>query len=488
MLINNPVITGSFTVNGTNFITNTPSTGSNTFNGNQIISGSAIVTGSLQVTGSVTTTGTITAQTLVVSTISSSIEYASGSNIFGSSLSNRQQMTGSVSITGSFTQTGANTTSSFAGLVGIGTSSPVQKLNVNGGNIRIDNSGLTEFIINNGTNEWEMYMSSGSNDLKFYRGTDKMTLTSTGNVGIGTTSPSGKLHVYGQANYNDGLYVSNPGLNGASITLSSTDTGGLPFTIISTASSNGPGAGTLSIYDGTAYRFTLKSGNVGIGTDNPSTALHVNSAADTTVTIDSGGTAYSSTISFVVDSERAKIIGSYGSGGGGNLAFNVDSTGGSDIQRMVLTNAGYLRLAGAGIQFNGDTADANSLDDYEEGSWSPTLYTGGISYTTNSATYIKIGRVVIVSAYLGVTAGGTATAVELSGLPFSVNSGNNFFPGAADLSKCSAIGAVARANNNSTRISFQVSSGSTSVDRLDVNGNQFGAGGYIIFTVTYFTS
>jgi len=107
MLINNAVLTGSFTVNGVNYITNTPSTGSNTFVGTQIISGSTLMTGSLGVTGSVsvsgsiTATGTLTAQTLVVQTVTSSIVYSSGSNRFGNQLTDVQQMTGSLKITGS---------------------------------------------------------------------------------------------------------------------------------------------------------------------------------------------------------------------------------------------------------------------------------------------------------------------------------------------------------------------------------------------------
>ena len=82
MLINNAVLTGSFIVNGVNYITNTPTTGSNTFVGTQTISGSTLMTGSLGVTGSVsvsgsiTATGTLTAQTLVVQTVTSSIVYS----------------------------------------------------------------------------------------------------------------------------------------------------------------------------------------------------------------------------------------------------------------------------------------------------------------------------------------------------------------------------------------------------------------------------
>jgi hypothetical protein len=64
-------------------------TGSNQFNGSQTI------------TGSLTVTGQITAQTLNVQQVTSSIVFSSGSNIFGSNLSNTQQFTGSVSVTGS---------------------------------------------------------------------------------------------------------------------------------------------------------------------------------------------------------------------------------------------------------------------------------------------------------------------------------------------------------------------------------------------------
>jgi len=96
-------------------------TGSLTVSGSMIYSGSVV--SSQPITASAfLTTGTITAQTLVVSTISSSVEYASGSNIFGSSQSNRQTFTGSLYITGSV--------ASFSGCVGIGTLTPAYALDV----------------------------------------------------------------------------------------------------------------------------------------------------------------------------------------------------------------------------------------------------------------------------------------------------------------------------------------------------------------------
>jgi cytoskeletal protein CcmA (bactofilin family) len=59
------------------------------------------MSGSLDISGSLTVGGTITAQTLIVQTITSSVDYVTGSTIFGSQLSNTHQFTGSVSITGS---------------------------------------------------------------------------------------------------------------------------------------------------------------------------------------------------------------------------------------------------------------------------------------------------------------------------------------------------------------------------------------------------
>ena len=71
-------------------------------------------------------------------------------------------------------------------------------------------------------------------------------------------------------------------------------------------------------------------------------------------------------------------------------------------------------------------SDANTLDDYEEGTWQPT-WTGGGSLT-GSFTYTKIGRVVYIDAQMNVA--GT-TSGDLGGLPFS---------GAYDGRDCGSVG------------------------------------------------
>jgi hypothetical protein len=59
------------------------------------------LSGSLSLSGSITATGNITAQTLVVQTITSSVDYITGSSINGSLLTNTHQFTGSVLVSGS---------------------------------------------------------------------------------------------------------------------------------------------------------------------------------------------------------------------------------------------------------------------------------------------------------------------------------------------------------------------------------------------------
>jgi hypothetical protein len=83
-------------------------------------------------------------------------------------------------------------------------------------------------------------------------------------------------------------------------------------------------------------------------------------------------------------------------------------------------------LAGGGITFNGDTAAANALDDYEEGSFTPAFDTTNSDltsgYTTQTGSYTKIGNVVncLGSITLSSVSGGTG-ALLITGLPYTVS-------------------------------------------------------------------
>lgn len=70
------------------------------------------------------------------------------------------------------------------------------------------------------------------------------------------------------------------------------------------------------------------------------------------------------------------------------------------------------------------SAGANTLDDYEEGEWTPVLKFGGnsvgMTYTTQVGLYTKIGRQVTITAKIVLSAKGSSTGVAtITGLPFS---------------------------------------------------------------------
>ncbi|MBI4920967.1 MAG: DUF2793 domain-containing protein [Devosia nanyangense] len=70
------------------------------------------------------------------------------------------------------------------------------------------------------------------------------------------------------------------------------------------------------------------------------------------------------------------------------------------------------------------SANANTLDDYEEGTWTPGMTFGGsaagIAYSAQYGNYVKIGRLVFFNLYLALTSNGSGTgAAVVTGLPFA---------------------------------------------------------------------
>jgi len=82
-------------------------------------------------------------------------------------------------------------------------------------------------------------------------------------------------------------------------------------------------------------------------------------------------------------------------------------------------NAERVRIqSGGGISFNGDTAVANALDDYEEGTWTPTV-TGGSMGTLVRGSYTKIGNKVWLYTYMNFTAPNNTTMFQIKGIPYT---------------------------------------------------------------------
>ena len=111
-------------------------------------------------------------------------------------------------------------------------------------------------------------------------------------------------------------------------------------------------------------------------------------------------------------------------GGAASTGINFGNASGTN------TCTGILSLATGQLKFpatQNASADANTLDDYEEGTFTPSLG-GTTTYTTQLGKYTKIGNVVAVSFAVTVNAIGTGSTTTMSGLPFSAaaNHGGGF--------------------------------------------------------------
>jgi hypothetical protein len=106
-----------------------------------------------------------------------------------------------------------------------------------------------------------------------------------------------------------------------------------------------------------------------------------------------------------------------------------DGTHGA-ITPTSIVNTGLTDLSGAAagqIKFpaaQNASADANTLDDYEEGTWDPGVSFGGlvvgITYDTHAGYYTKIGDIIIATGYIRLTSKGSSVGSALiTGLPIA---------------------------------------------------------------------
>lgn len=144
---------------------------------------------------------------------------------------------------------------------------------------------------------------------------------------------------------------------------------------------------------------------VGVGTASPSEPFHI---------VGASGAATDMQIQGGDDTNSVRLF----MGGSTNPTHGriVYSTA-SDFMAFSTGGDQRVRVDSDGLKFASDTAAANALDDYEEGTWTPASGIG--SAPTNSGHYTKIGRLVTVYGDCTFTGSGSVSA-SISGLPFTV--------------------------------------------------------------------
>lgn len=140
--------------------------------------------------------------------------------------------------------------------------------------------------------------------------------------------------------------------------------------------------------------------------------------------------------------------------------------------------------SGSGVSFPATQApstDVNTLDDYEEGTWTPSIG-GSATYTTQTGTYTKVGRAVTILGILTINAIGTGSLTQVSGLPFAAATATPLAIGTFS-SLATAVVFISAVASGST-ITFPTAIAATATNG---NANIFGNGASVTFFGTYQT-
>ena len=155
---------------------------------------------------------------------------------------------------------------------------------------------------------------------------------------------------------------------------------------------------------------------------------------------------------------------------------------------LTLTDGNVVVAAGHGIDFSatGNISGTSSelLDDYEEGTWTPSLSSPGYSFGTHTGTYVKVGRVCTVTGNLVVNGVGTNTSsIAINGFPFSaLNASGQFQQGAMREVNSTGRMYIIQINVNTT------SGGLNSMDGVANGSNEIFTAGAYAFSLTYITT
>lgn len=163
---------------------------------------------------------------------------------------------------------------------------------------------------------------------------------------------------------------------------------------------------------------------------------------------------------------------------------------GQDRGPIDLTRSGGLLFPPTQI----DSSNPNVLDDYEEGTWLPSLKFGGgttgITYSTRGGTYTKVGRVCTIQMFIGLSSKGSSTGTAViadAPFPTPLGGASSTAPVYWVLMTSSLANFVAIFAANSINIVlYGVTAGATSLAAL--TDADFADNSIIEFSMSYFTT
>ena len=277
----------------------------------------------------------------------------------------------------------------------------------NGANL----TGITQTTINSNTNN---YLITGTGTANTLQGEANFTYNGGNNLTLNSTAHDGGFNILAANNNQETRFR---------IQGKASDGTGHSFYLNAKRSSN-----RLDIAGGAGANLTIMGSTKNVGVDNtgPESPLQIGGGTNPMTakpTLHVAPSSGNASMSLRGGSPSIYFDGT----GGGHTRFLTDGTD-IAISTGNLDSAGSERFrfrSSGGLCFNGDTAAANALDDYEEGSWNPlwsnsASNSGGTTTSNNMhGRYTKIGKMVHAYFYTWGLPAGNSGNMYLQGLPFS---------------------------------------------------------------------